>query len=111
MCIYICEILATMSVAAVSAGRTWRAIPPKLLAFKQLNFVEKKVQKQKHLSIDMNNKIVISFFMITLGGTLSTIATIYNNRPLWWAGIAILVSVSIALVIIHSSLNSPCSPQ
>lgn len=110
MCIYICGFLANMSVAAGSAGRTSRAILPKLLAFRQLNFVEKKIRKQKHLSIDTNNKIVISFFMITLGGTLSTIATIYNNRPLWWAGIAILVSVSIALVI-HSSLNSPCSPQ
>ena len=95
---------------SVSDGRTSRLIPPKKMAFRQLQFVEKKINRQKKVKIQTNNKIVMSFFMIVLGGTLLTIATIYDNRPIWWSGVVVLI-ITIVAIIVQSSLNNPCSAQ
>ena len=95
---------------SVSSGRSSRFIPSKHVAFRQLKFVEKKINKRKKVKMETNNKIVLSFFMITLGGSLLTIATIYDNRPIWWSGVVILI-VTAAAIIVQSSLNSPCSEQ
>lgn len=88
-------------------GRTTRQLPIAELAMKRQVSSEKFVLKVRDRG---SYKIIISFLVIVLGGTLSTVGTIQGSPIIYWSGLIILSVVAIYLVI-HSRLNSPCSPQ
>jgi len=89
-------------------GRTTRQLPIAELAMKRQVSSEKFVLKVRDRG--SYKIIIISFLVIVLGGTLSTVGTIQGSPIIYWSGLIILSVVAIYLVI-HSRLNSPCSPQ
>jgi len=89
-------------------GRTIRQLPIGEVAMKRQVSSEKFVLKVHDRG---RYKVIISFLVIVLGGTLLTVATIQGSSLIYWLGVIMLASVAIYMIIQSSRLNSPCSLQ
>ena len=89
-------------------GRTTRQLPIAEVAMKRQVSSEKFVLKVHDRG---RYKVIISFLVIVLGGTLLTVATIQDSSLIYGLGVIMLASVAIYMIIQSSRLNSPCSLQ
>lgn len=89
-----------------SGGRKFRKLLPPAQSIQFINNISQKALSPSH---DSRSSTVIAFFLIVLGGTCSTIATIIHLKWLYWTGISILVLSVIFMFIQSSRLNRPCS--